>query len=604
MPNSNPNLKSLRHSCEHILMQAMLKLYPELKMAMGPATDDGFYFDFDLKEKISVDDFPKIEKEMQKIINADLQITKQEISVLKARELFKNNPYKKEWLDEIESRGEKVTVYCTGKTQEPARHSDKWLLESGGGVGSFIDICAGPHIKSTGKIGAFKLTKLAGAYWRGNEKNKMLTRIYGTAFAKKSELKEYLNLLEQAEKRDHRKIGAEQELFMIDETVGKGLVLWLPNGAILKQQMENFVLNEYQKRGYKLVCTPHIASYKLFEQSGHLNFYKDGMYSPMNIEGEDYYIKPMNCPFHIKIYNHKPKSYRDLPVRYTELGTVYRYEKSGTLQGLSRVRGFTQDDAHIICAPEQLTDELVKVIDLTKFILNTFGFKKIKIYLSVRGKKDKDKYLGSDKAWDQAEAGLKKALEISNWDFETEEGEAVFYGPKIDVKAFDSIGREWQISTLQLDFNLAEKFNMAYIDKDGDKKQPFMLHRALLGSTERFMSLLIEHYAGAFPLWLSPVQIVIISVGETHQKHCQKLADELKEQNFRVEVWDENETVGNKIRKAIQQKIPYMLVIGDKEINSNNLHIRKRNDKNIIEIKKQEFFDKIKNLIDKKSQEL
>jgi len=328
------------------------------------------------------------------------------------------------------------------------------------------------------------------------------------------------------------------------------------------------------------------------------------MYSPMNIEGEDYYIKPMNCPFHVKIYKYSPKSYRDLPLRYTELGTVYRYERSGTLQGLSRVRGFTQDDAHIICTPEQLTDELVGVIELTKFILNTFGFNRFKVYLSVRDPQNKTKYLGDDKEWNQAEAGLKKALEISGWDYATDEGEAVFYGPKIDVKAYDAIGREWQISTLQLDFNLAEKFDMTYTDNNGARKRPFMLHRALLGSTERFISLLIEHYAGAFPLWLSPIQIVIISVGEQHKEYCKKLASEFTEKNIRVEVLDENETVGNKIRKAVMQKIPYVLVIGNKEINSDNFHIRKRDNEEIIEINKQEFFEKIKKLIDEKSLEL
>ncbi|MFH1456582.1 MAG: threonine--tRNA ligase, partial [Patescibacteria group bacterium] len=582
--NKKNELWALRHSAEHILMQAMQKLYPNIKMAMGPATDEGFYYDFDLDQKISESNFPKIEKEMQKIIDKNLPIIKSEISVKEAKEKFKNNEYKQEWLKEIEDRGEKVSIYKTGN--------------------DFVDICAGPHAESTGKIGAFKLLKIAGAYWRGDEKNKMLTRIYGTAFEKKNELEEYLKLLEEAEKRDHRKIGAEQELFIIDETVGQGLVLWLPNGAILKQQVENFVLSEYQKRGYKLVNTPHIASEKLFAQSGHLSFYKEGMYSPMDIEGENYYIKPMNCPFHVKIYKHKPKSYRDLPIRYTELGTVYRYERSGTLQGLSRVRGFTQDDAHIICTPEQLTDELVGVIGLIKFILNTFGFNKFKVYLSIRDPKNKEKYLGNDKAWDQAEEGLKKALEISGWEYKVDEGEAVFYGPKIDVKAFDAIGREWQISTLQLDFNLAEKFDMTYVDKDGNNKQPFMLHRALLGSTERFMSLLIEHYAGTFPLWLSPVQIVIISVGEQHKEYCHKIADEFKQEDLRVEVWNEDETVGKKIRKAVNEKVPYMLVIGDKEINSDKLHVRKRSEQDVIEVDKKEFLDKTKKLIQEKSQEL
>lgn len=595
MPNNN--LLALRHSAEHVLMQAMKKLYPKIKMAMGPATDDGFYFDFEEvvlskakdptdkeQKKISVDDFPKIEKEMQKIIKDDLSITKKEISVKEARELFKGNEYKQDWLDSIEERKEKATVYYTGD--------------------DFVDLCAGPHVKSTGEIKAFKLTKIAGAYWHGDEKNKMLTRIYGIAFGKKSELKKYLEMLVEAEKRDHRKIGQELELFMFDEEVGQGLPLWLPKGAILRQQMERFVIDEYQKRDYKLVMTPHISSAKLFEKSGHLGFYKDSMYAPMDIEGEEYYIKPMNCPLHVIMYNNKPKSYRELPVRYTELGTVYRYEKSGTLHGLTRVRGFTQDDAHIICTPEQLTNELVGVIDLTKYILGTFGFDKFKVVLSVRDPKDKKKYLGSDKDWKLAEDGLKNALEKSGWDFETEEGEAVFYGPKIDIKIYDAVGREWQISTLQLDFNLPERFNMIYIDKGGSKKRPFMLHRALLGSLERFTGVLIEHYAGEFLVWLAPVQIVVITVGSVHIEHTKKLSEELKAENLRVEVWDENETVGNKIRKAIAQKIPYMLVIGDKEMKSKNLHVRKRGSDKVEEIAKKKFVENVKKLVESRSQEL
>ncbi len=583
----NEQILALRHSAEHVLTQAMLRLYGDkIIMAMGPAIEDGFYFDFDTVGdlKISLDDFPKIEKEMQKIIKEDLSITKEEISIKEAKKLFKDNPYKMEWLKEIEKRGERPTVYWTGK--------------------EFVDLCAGPHAKSTGAIKAFKLLKIAGAYWHGDEKNKMLTRIYGTAFESQKELDNYLKMLVEAEKRDHRKLGQELELFMIDEEVGQGLPLWLPKGALLRQQMEDFVLHEYQKRGYQLVSTPHIASAKLFEQSGHLGFYKDSMYSPMDIEGEDYYVKPMNCPMHVKIYKNTPKSYRDLPVRYTELGTVYRYERSGTLHGLVRVRGFTQDDAHIICTAEQLIEEIVGVIDLTKYILGAFGFKKFKVVLSVRGTKDKNKYLGSDADWELAESGLKKALKKANWDYVIEEGEAVFYGPKIDIKVYDTVGREWQISTCQLDFNFPERFEMEYADKDGSQKKPFMLHRALLGSLERFTGILIEHYAGAFPLWLAPVQIKIISVGEKHLEHCQKLAAEFKAEDLRAEIDESDETVGNKIRKAIMEKVPYMLVIGDKEMKSDKLHIRCRGSEKVIEVKKDKFLEWVKKLVKSRSQDL
>ncbi len=599
--NDQEQLKALRHSAEHVLTQAMYKLYPNIKMAMGPATEEGFYFDFEVAEdlKINPEDFAKIEKEMQKIIDKKMPIIKQEISANEAKKLFKNNPYKLEWIENIEKDGLKPTVYWTGEPEKLPITFEDVLKED-----KFVDLCAGPHVESTSQIGAFKLLKTAGAYWRGDEKNKMLTRIYGTAFNKENELKDYLNMLEEAEKRDHRKLGQELELFMLDEEVGQGLPLWLPNGAILRQEMEDFILTEYQKRGYQLIRTPHIASVKLFEQSGHLSFYKDGMYSPMDIDGEDYYVKPMNCPMHVKIYNNTPKSYRDLPIRYTELGTVYRYERSGTLHGLTRVRGFTQDDAHIICTSEQLTDELVGVIELTKFILKTFGFEDFKVYLSVRGEKNKAKYLGDDKDWELAETGLKKALEISGWKYQVDEDEAVFYGPKIDVKALDSVGREWQISTLQLDFNLPQRFEMEYTDKKGEKQKPFMLHRALLGSIERFSGILIEHYAGKFPLWLSPVQVKIVAVSEKHIEHCQNLANELKNQGIRSETDISDETVGNKIRKAIQQKSPYMLVIGDKEIESDKLMVRKRDEKEVTEFTKDEFMDRMKTIIEEKTQEL
>ncbi|PIU10642.1 threonine--tRNA ligase [Candidatus Kuenenbacteria bacterium CG08_land_8_20_14_0_20_37_23] len=580
------NLSALRHSAEHVLMQAMIKLYPDIKMAMGPATDEGFYFDFDLEQKISLDDFLKIEDEMQKIIKDDLPFCKKELTICDAKKLFSGNEYKQEWLCEIKKRGEKATVFYTGD--------------------EFVDLCAGPHVKSTGVIGAFKLTKVAGAYWHGDEKNKMLQRIYGVAFEKENELKEYLLLLKEAGKRDHRKIGAEQELFIIDDEVGQGLILWLPKGATLYNITKNFAYETYLRQGYDPVITPHIASTKLWSRSGHMNFYKESLYPAFNVEDEEYMLKPMNCPLHVRMYKNKKRSYRDLPIRWTEMGTVYRYERSGTLHGLTRVRGFTQDDAHIICAQEQLEEELKKAFELTLYILNSFGFqsKNIRIDLSARDPKNKDKFAGNDKDWARAEKILQNIVKTAGFDIKNDIGGAVFYGPKIDIKVKDAIGRPWQLSTIQFDFNLPMRFEMAYQGSDGKEHTPFMIHRALLGSLERFLGVLIEHYAGAFPLWLSPVQLSIISVGESHQKHCQKLAQEFKDKNLRIEVLDDNETVGNKIRKAISQKIPYMLVIGDKEINSDKLHIRKRGNNNIIEMSKQKFFNKIEQIIKNKSEEL
>jgi len=580
------DLGIMRHSLSHVMAAAVRQLWPDVKFAIGPAIENGFYYDFDFgKKKVSEEDLVKIEKKMGEIIKKDLKFEKSEMKINEAieREKKSGQVYKEELIKDLKSESEKSVSYYK--------------------LGDFIDLCRGPHVSSGGKLknAGFKLTKLAGAYWRGDEKNKMLTRIYAVAFADKKELNKYSDIMAEAEKRDQRKLGQELSLFMIDDEVGQGLPMWLPNGAVLWQEMENFVLKEYQKRGYKLVRTPHIASAKLFEQSGHLDFYKDGMYSPMDIDGEDYYVKPMNCPFHIKIYKRDMHSYRELPIRYTELGTVYRYERSGTLHGLTRVRGFTQDDAHIICTPDQLTDELVGVIDLTKYILETFGFDKFKVVLSVRDPKDKKKFMGTNKEWKLAEAGLKKALKISKWDYEIEEGEAVFYGPKIDVKIFDAVGREWQISTIQLDFNLPTRFDMTYIDKDGSGKRPFMLHRALLGSMERFTGILIEHYAGAFPVWLAPVQVRLISVGEKHIKFCQKLAEDFRGKDIRVEVDENNETVGNKIRKAVGEKIPYVLVVGDKEMGSKKLAVRDRGSREAREIKKDKFIKEVKEKIrDKK----
>ncbi|NMC51843.1 threonine--tRNA ligase [Candidatus Kuenenbacteria bacterium] len=610
--HKNEKLWALRHSAEHVLTMAMYRLWGnKIKAAMGPATDEGFYFDFDSEIKISEDDFPKIEEEMAKIIKENLPITKEEMAVKEARKFFNNNiykgnEYKHEWLDEIEERGEKVSVY--------------WMGEKGKDIPeTFVDICSGPHAKSTGEIKSFKLMKIAGAYWHGDEKNKMLTRIYGTAFEKENELAEYLHLLEEAEKRDHRKLGKEMGLFHVDEMVGLGLPLWHPKGALLWRIVEDFWYREHLKNGYELVRTPHIGNKALWETSGHWGFYNESMYSPIEAgqsllesqnkekikEPETYLLKPMNCPFHVRIYKNNLHSYRELPFRWAECGTVYRFEKKGELSGLTRVRGFTQDDAHIICRADQVEDELKKVIDFILFIYKSFGFKieDIHVYLSVRDPNNK-KYAGTDEGWSFTEKVLEKVAKEKDLNYEKEVGGAVFYGPKLDFKIKDALGREWQCSTLQFDFNLPERFAMGFTNAKGEEETPYMLHRALFGSYERFIGLLIEHYAGAFPLWLSPVQVSIISVGEKHIKHCQELAREFAEENIRVEIDESNETVGNKIRRAVAQKIPYMLVIGDKEMGSKKLQVRKRGERETLEFSKEEFVAYIRKVVGDKTVEL
>ena len=583
-------LEKIRHSASHVLAQATLEFFPEAKLAIGPAIEEGFYYDFDLGGKtFSPEDLDKIEKKMRQIIKQNQKFEKYEVDVDESIKYLKSKkqPYKVEMAQDLKKEGEKKLSF--------------YRMVAPDGKHKFVDLCAGPHIKSTKEIGAVKILKTAGAYWKGDEKNKMLQRIYGTAFASEKELKDYLERLKQAEERDHRKLGQELELFMIDGDVGQGLILWLPKGAIVRQIAEDFVLKEYVKRGYQIVRTPHIGNEILFSTSGHLDFYKDGMYAPLEIDEEKYYLKPMNCPFHIKIYQNGLKSYRDLPIRYTELGTVYRYERSGTLHGLMRVRGFTQDDAHIVCRPDQLEDEIAQTIELTKYILETFGFKKFKVALSVRDPKDKEKYLGKDASWDHAEKALEKGIKKSGWDFKREEGEAVFYGPKVDVKVMDAIGREWQISTIQVDFNLPRRFKMTYIDKDSQKKEPLMIHRALLGSLERFFGVLIEHYAGAFPVWLAPVQVQVVPVTSDFVKDAQKLAEELKEQGIRVWVDDLNETVGYKIRKGEKQKVPYMLVVGEKEAKGKDLNVRVRGQKEVETIERKKFIDRlVREIEDKK----
>lgn len=583
--NDGNKLEKLRHTTEHVLTQAMYRLYPGIKMAMGPAIEDGFYFDFDAGDhKISEDDFPQIESEMQKIIAADLPLRKEEIGFDRARELFAENEYKQEWLDELEKKGEKPTVYWTGD--------------------EFTDLCRGPHLSSTGEIKAFKLLSVAGAYWRGDEKNKMLTRIYGTAFPSPEELDNYLHLQEEAKKRDHRKLNRHLKLFLFDDELGQGLPIYRPNGAIIRKEIMDFAFNTYLKRGYLPVSTPHIAKLELWQRSGHWQFYRDSMYSPIEIDEEKYVLKPMNCPAHVKVYNAEIHSYRDLPLRLAEMGTVYRYEKSGELNGILRPRAFTQDDAHIICTPQQLASELVAMIDLTEYIYSQFGFREPFISLSVRDPGNKGDFMGDDDKWQLAENSLEDTLQEKDLRYERVEGEAAFYGPKIDFMYEDALGREQQLTTIQVDFNLPEKFDMTYIDEKGEKRQPFMLHRALLGSLERFMGVLIEHTAGNFPAWLAPVQVKVIPISEQQNQYADRVGDMLTKSAIRVEIDQRDETMQAKIRDGQLRKVPYMLIVGQREIANDTVSLRLRTEEEIGSLPVEKFVTSLKEIIDCKSLEL
>ncbi|OGW10279.1 MAG: threonine--tRNA ligase [Nitrospinae bacterium RIFCSPLOWO2_12_39_16] len=542
-------LEILRHSTAHIMAQAVKELYPETKITIGPSIKDGFYYDFDRDTPFTVEDLEKIEKKMNEIIKSNLSFERTEVSKDEARKIFKDESYKIELINEIPD--EKVSIYKQG---------------------NFIDLCRGPHLPSTGKVKSFKLLSLAGSYWRGSEKNKMLQRIYGTSFFTKDELEKYLNKLEEAKKRDHRKLGKELDLFSMDDEVGAGLVNWHPKGALIRYLIENFWREEHYKNGYQIVYSPHIARVNLWHTSGHMDFYKENMYSPMDIEGMPYIVKPMNCPFHIKIYKSKLKSYRELPIRWAELGTVYRYERSGVLHGLLRVRGFTQDDAHIFCRLDQLSDEIERVLNFTLYMLRSFGFKDFDVYLSTRP----EGYVGTLSNWEKATDALKGALDKAGLKFEIDPGAGVFYGPKIDVKIKDSLERTWQCSTIQVDFNLPERFDVKYIGEDGSAHQPIMIHRALLGSLERFFGCLIEHYAGAFPLWLAPVQAKVMTITDKQNDYASEVLNQLLNSGIRGEADLRNEKVGFKIREAQLEKTPYMLIAGNKEVESKTISVRKR----------------------------
>jgi len=542
-------LDTMRHSAAHIMAEAVLSIFPGAKFGIGPATQNGFYYDFELPRPLTPEDLPAIEAKMKEAVAADLPFTRQEITRDEARKLFADQPYKLELIDEIPD--EKVSLYQQG---------------------SFTDLCRGPHVNSSGKVKAFQLVSIAGAYWRGDEHRPMLQRIYGVAFETEEALAEHLHKMEEAARRDHRKLGKELDLFSLHEEAGPGLIHWHPKGAVIRHVIEDFWRAEHFKRGYDIVYTPHMSKVDLWKTSGHWEFYRENLYSPMDIDGQLYLIKPMNCVGHILMYKTHLHSYRDLPIRYAELGTVYRYERSGVLHGMSRVRGFTQDDAHIFCRFDQMEDEVVAVLDLARFMIATFGFDRYQVFLSTRP----EKYAGALGVWEQATDTLARALSRQGIDYSIDPGEGVFYGPKIDIKFEDAQGRAWQGPTIQVDFNLPQRFDVTYVGQDGGEHHVAMVHRTVLGSMERFVASLIEHYGGAFPVWLAPVQVVIIPIADRHLDYAQKLAGELKQEGIRVEVDSRSETVNQKIRQAQLEKIPYMVVVGDKEVEAGTVSVRLR----------------------------
>ncbi|HPC31240.1 MAG TPA: threonine--tRNA ligase [Candidatus Paceibacterota bacterium] len=577
------SLDTLRHSLAHIMALALKRIYGEVIYGVGPTIENGFYYDVEIKNKtlnktLTEKDLEKIEQEMRKIIEEKLPFKKKYLSLKEAETLFKKlkQNYKLELIKDLRKYG---TTVENEKENIKNKKSNKINKVSIYEVGEFVDLCRGPHVKNTSELPlSFKLTKVSGAYWRGKEENPMLQRITGVAFQTQKELKDYLNFIKEAEERDHRYLGEKLDLFHFDENLGPGLVLWHPKGAMLKKIIEEYALNEYLKNGYELVNTPHIAQLKLWKISGHADFYKESMYPAMHLkeineeENIDYEIKPMNCPFHILIYKNKIVSYKDLPLRYTELGTVYRYEKSGVLHGLNRVRGFTQDDAHIWCSIKDLPKEIEGALELALKILNKFGFKDFEIDVSTRP----EKFIGQKKVWDIATKSLTQTLEKKKIKYFIDRGGGAFYGPKIDIKIKDAIGRAWQCTTIQVDFNLPQRFEMTYIDKNGRKEQPIMIHRALLGSLERFIGILIEHYKGEFPLWLAPVQVMVLPILEENQQFGKKVLENLKEKGFRTEIDLRNETLSKRIREAELLKIPYLAIIGKKEEKAKKIAIRQR----------------------------
>lgn len=576
---SKESLEIMRHSLAHIMAQALKELYGAKKvhLGVGPTTEEGFYYDVEVEgHKITEEDLPKIEQKMKEIIERDYPILRRELSREEAIKLFDKlkEKYKIDIIKEIPEE-EVISVYEQG---------------------DFIDLCKGPHLPSTGKAGAFKLTSISGAYWKGRSDQPQLTRIYGIAYWSDKEVKERLKFYEEVKKRDHRRLGKELEFFTIDDNVGAGLILWLPRGAIYRKVLEDYLREEHLKRGYQFVYTPHVGKSKLWETSGHLECYKQNMFPSMKIDEEEYYVKPMNCPFHIAIYKSRTRSYKELPLKLFELGTVYRYELSGVLHGLLRVRGFTQDDAHIVCTPEQVNDVIRETLDFALSTLKDFGFNEFKIYLSTRPEYS----IGSDEQWEVSQNALKKAIEDLGYEYEIDEGGGAFYGPKIDVKIRDAIGRMWQLSTIQFDFNLPERFDMTYVGPDNKKHRPYMIHRALLGSIERFTGILLEHYAGLLPIWLSPTQVMIIPIADRHHEYAKKVYEFLKENGIRAEMDLREERMNAKIRDAELKKIPVILVVGDREAQNNTVSVRTKKEGNLGSMELNKFLDWIKEKIKNK----
>jgi threonyl-tRNA synthetase len=564
------------HSSSHLMAHAVKELYPEAKFGVGPSIDNGFYYDLDINAQLTEENLIKIEKKMQSIIDRNDSFVRSELSKAEALKFFGDDEYKTELIDAFDEDNTVISTY---------------------GEGTFTDLCTGPHLPSTKYIKAFKLLSVSGSYWRGDEKRARMQRIYGISFPKQKMLEEHIEFLEEAKKRDHRKLGKDLDLFSIHEEAGAGLIYWHPKGARIRNEIEDFWKKEHLKNGYDLLYSPHVGKSHLWETSGHLDHFKENMFAPMKIDDQDYYIKPMNCPFHIEIYKTNLRSYRDLPLRWAELGTVYRYEKSGVLHGLLRVRGFTQDDAHIFCSKEQIQDEIIEVIRFSNFMWNQFGFETLKYYVSTRP----EKVTGNDELWEEATKSLEVALQKEGLEYEIDEGGGAFYGPKIDIKIKDALNREWQMSTIQFDFNLPERFDMKYIGEDGKEHRPFMVHRALLGSIERFMGVLIEHFGGAFPAWLAPVQVAVIPVSQNYFDYAQKVVSLLLDENIRVEFDKRNEKIGYKIRDWETQKTPYMLIIGDKEESNGTISVRKHKHGDQGETSTEEFISQLKDSIKNKN---
>ncbi|MCC7128927.1 MAG: threonine--tRNA ligase [Anaerolineae bacterium UTCFX2] len=575
------DLYRIRHSAAHVMAQAVLEKFPQGKYTIGPPIEEGFYYDFELPRALTPEDLEAIEKRMRAILKEKHRFVKQVISADDARHIFKDQPYKLELIDGLAAGG--FDEYGNPLDEKPEisiyTHGD------------FVDLCRGPHVENTAQINpeAVKLMNVAGAYWRGDEHKQMLQRIYGTAWKTPAELEDYLWRLEEAKRRDHRRLGRELDLFSVSEDVGPGLILWHPKGGMVRKIVEDFCRAEHEKGGYEFVYSPHIGKANLWEISGHLGWYKENMYAPIEIEGQQYFLKPMNCPFHIEIYKSHIRSYRDLPMRFAEWGTVYRFERSGVLHGLLRVRGFTQDDAHLFCRPDQMAEEIDRVLQFSLNLLRAFGFKDFQAYLSTR---NAEKFAGSAELWEAPTEALRQALIRAEVPYQIDEGEATFYGPKIDIKMRDALGREWQLTTIQFDFNLPERFDLTYIGEDGQPHRPYMIHRALLGSMERFMGVLIEHYAGAFPVWLAPVQAVLIPIADRHLEYIREVAAKLKAAGLRVEIDERSERMNAKIRDAQNQKIPYMLVVGDQEVSQGQVALRLRSGENPGALSVEAFLDK------------